>query len=147
MDLRPLRRDEMAAAAAVHRASFDERLPWLAGRYSPAQDACYFAEHVFPRCSVWGAFSEQSLVAILAFRLGWIDQLYVLPQAQGAGIGASLLEIAKARQTRLRLWTFERNVRARVFYEKRGFVALRRSNGSRNTEREPDILYQWRPVE
>jgi putative acetyltransferase len=143
MEIRQLRRDEMAEAASVHRAAFDERLPWLSGRYTPAQDASYFAGRVFKECEVWGALSGARLLGIAAFREGWIDQLYVLPPAQGAGIGASLLDIPKRRQRSLRLWTFQRNDSARRFYEKRGFVAIEETDGTRNDEREPDILYEW----
>ena len=45
----------------------------------------------------------------------------------------------------LTLWTFERNARAWAFYEARGFVASEFTDGSRNEEREPDVLYAWLP--
>jgi hypothetical protein len=44
------------------------------------------------------------------------------------------------------LWTFERNHRARSFYEKRGCVAIEFTDGSRNEERTPDVRYQWSPA-
>ena len=34
--------------------------------------------------------------------------------------------------------------RARQFYEARGFIASEFTDGSRNEEREPDVLYVWR---
>ena len=134
----------MGEAADVHRASFDERLPWLAGRHTASEIAAFFTERVFAECEVWGAIAEARLLGIVAFREAWIDQLYVLPSAQGAGVGARLLDIVKARQSLLRLWTFQRNDGARAFYEKRGFVEIGRSDGTRNEEREPDALYEWR---
>jgi GNAT superfamily N-acetyltransferase len=146
MDIRQLQRDEIDQAAAVHRAAFDERLPWLAGRYTPAQDAAYFAEHVFRECQVWGAFAGPRLSGIVAFRAGWVEQLYVMPSEQGHGVGTALLNLAKAGQGALRLWTFQRNDRARGFYEKRGFVAIDQTDGARNDEREPDVLYEWRAI-
>jgi GNAT superfamily N-acetyltransferase len=144
MEVRRLRQDEMAAAAFVHREAFDDRLPWLAGRYTPAEDTAYFTGLVFRECQVWGTLNSGRLVGIIAFRIGWIEHLYVLPSSQGVGVGASLLAIPKAQQPRLRLWTFQRNLGARAFYERRGFVAVVRSDGSRNAEQEPDILYEWR---
>ena len=58
-------------------------------------------------------------------------------------MGTALLDIAKAASPRLRLWTFQKNRAARVFYEKHGFAAIEETDGSSNEEREPDILYLW----
>jgi hypothetical protein len=44
---------------------------------------------------------------------------------------------------RLQLWTFQRNLRARGFYEARGFALVRQTDGSDNEEKEPDALYLW----
>jgi GNAT superfamily N-acetyltransferase len=57
---------------------------------------------------------------------GWVDQLYVLPEAQGQGVGTTLLEAAVARRreagdAELRLWTLEANDAGRRFYEARGW--------------------------
>jgi putative acetyltransferase len=73
----------------------------------------------------------------------WIDQLYVLPAAQGQRTGSSLLQVAKDRFASLQLWTFRRNANARRFYEARGFRQVGESDGSRNEEKEPDALYLW----
>lgn len=146
MEIRRLTRDQMGAAAAVHRAAFDDRLPWLRGLHTPDQDLAYFRDHVFEACQVWGAFIEHRLVGIIAFRDGWIDQLYVLPPFQGRGAGAALLACAMRTGKPLRLWTFQKNAGARRFYETHGFRALEQTDGSRNEEREPDVLYEWRPA-
>jgi putative acetyltransferase len=139
-----LERSDMDAAAIVHRTSFAERLPWLAGLHTPEEDRAYFRSAVFDECEVWGTFDEPALTGFIAFRAGWIDQLYVLPAYQGRGIGSSLLEVAQARHSQLSLWTFQRNAIARRFYERQGFVAAELTDGVRNEEREPDIRYVWR---
>jgi putative acetyltransferase len=139
-----LERSDMDAAAIVHRASFDERLPWLAGLHTPDEDRAYFRSAVFDECEVWGTFDGPALTGFIAFRAGWIDQLYVLPAYQGRGIGGSLLEVAQARHSELSLWTFQKNEIARRFYEQRGFAAAELTDGARNEEREPDIRYVWR---
>ena len=92
----------MDAAARVHRSSYDLALPTLAGRYTPEQDHWFFRERVFPVCEVWGAFADRGMTGVIAFREGWIDQLYVLPEAQGQGVGSSLLEIARISFDRVR---------------------------------------------
>jgi hypothetical protein len=40
------------------------------------------------------------------------------------------------------LWCFQRNTRARRFYERRGFAPIRFTDGSANEERCPDVLYE-----
>ena len=140
--LRRLGWDEMDQAAIVHRKAFDDRLPWLAGLHTPAEDRAFFQSRVFAGCEVWGAINRE-LVGFIAFREGWVDQLYVLPQWQGRGWGQALLQTAKAASTSLQLWTFQRNMPARRFYERQGFVAVQETDGSGNDEREPDILYRW----
>lgn len=141
--LRRLALDDMDAAARIHRAAFDDRLPWLKGLHTPAEDRAYFRHHVFAECAVWGIADQADLIGFIAFRKDWIDQLYVAPARQGEGVGAALLRHAQTAETRLHLWTFQRNAPARRFYERRGFVAIEETDGARNEEREPDILYRW----
>jgi putative acetyltransferase len=69
-----------------------------------------------------GYFDGNELTGIIAFREGWIDQLYVLPSSQGQGVGTALLRVAQGLHGKLRLWTFRRNLAARRFYEGHGFV-------------------------
>jgi ribosomal protein S18 acetylase RimI-like enzyme len=98
---------------------------------------------VFPACQLWGRFEASGMVAMIAFRECWIDQLYVLPAAQRRGYGSELLQVAQGAFDRLQLWTFQRNVAARRFYEAQGFVLVRETDGAGNEEKEPDLLYAW----
>jgi putative acetyltransferase len=129
--------------ARVHRASFDDRLPWLSGIHTPDDDLAYFRDTVCATCVLWGAFDGLTLVGFIAFRDGWIDHLFVSPERQMMGLGTRLLDHAKAVQQRLRLWTFQRNEGARNFYERNGFIQIDITDGSGNEEREPDVLYEW----
>ncbi len=144
LGLRRLTFADMAAAAAVHRASFDHALPKLAGLHTPDEDREFYRTQMFPACQIWGAEKQSKLVGIIAFREDWIDQLYVLPNAQGRGVGSDLLEIAQDAFPVLNLWTFQCNARARRFYELNGFVAVRETDGTGNEEKEPDVLYRWK---
>jgi GNAT superfamily N-acetyltransferase len=144
LSLRRLALKDMDAAAAVHRVSFDHALPWLSGLHTPADDRAFHRTEVFMSCEVWGAERQSKLIGIIAFRHEWIDQLYVLPDARGHGIGSNLLEIAQRAFPLLNLWTFQRNLPARRFYEANGFVAVRETDGSGNEEKEPDVLYRWK---
>jgi GNAT superfamily N-acetyltransferase len=142
--LRRLELADMDEAARVHRVAFDQALPTLARLYTLEEDRWFFRERVFAACELWGAFDGGAgMTGMIAFRKDWIEQLYVLPNAQGRGTGSSLLQIAKDSFDLLQLWTFQRNLSARGFYEARGFRQVGESDGSRNEEKEPDALYLW----
>ena len=141
--LRQLKLEDMDAAARVVRTAFDQALPSLAGLHTPEEDQWFFRERVFETCEVWGTFDGAAMRGIIAFREGWIDQLYVLPTAQRRGVGKDLLQVAQNAFGRLQLWTFQRNAPARRFYEARGFALIQQTDGARNEEKEPDVLYLW----
>jgi putative acetyltransferase len=143
MTIRRLEFSDMDAAAYVHRASLLHALPIFEGLHTPEEDRSYFRERVFPTCEIWGAFDETTLVGIIAFRPNWIDQLYVLPSIQRRGIGTALLSFARNAFPSLNAWTFQKNIVACNFYESRGFMKIKETDGSDNAEKEPDILYFW----
>jgi GNAT superfamily N-acetyltransferase len=100
---------------------------------------------VIPTLECWLAEHESgALVGMLVLEHDWIDQLYVDPDLTGAGIGAQLIAVAKReRPDRLRLWTFVSNAGAQRFYRRHGFHEVERTDGGRNEEGAPDILYAW----
>ncbi len=120
--LRQIRLEDMDTAARVVRA--DHALPSLAGLHTPSEDQWFFRERVFETCEVWGAFDSAGMTGMIAFQKDWIDQLYVQPDAQRRGVGTELLQVAKSSFDRLQLWTFQCNVRARRFYEGKGFARV-----------------------
>jgi GNAT superfamily N-acetyltransferase len=103
---------------------------------------------VIPRLECWLAEHESGTIAgMLVLEEDWIDQLYVDPDLTGAGIGAELLAVAKReRPDGLVLWTFVSNGDAQRFYLQHGFHEVERTDGRRNEERAPDILYAWSPA-
>jgi GNAT superfamily N-acetyltransferase len=142
--LRKLDLGDMDEAARVHRAAFDQALPWLVGLHTPDEDRAFYRRRVFEACILWGAFERGMMTGVIAFRTDWIDQLYVLPRAQGQGVGGALLDIAKQGSDQFQLWTFQRNAGARRFYEARGFMLVEETDGSRNEEKESDARYLWK---
>src|ERR1700676_324580 len=113
--LRQLTIDDMDSAAVGIRRSFYQAQPTLAGLHTPDEDRWFFRERMFATCQLWGYFDEKELVGFIAFREGWIDQLYVLPSSQRRGVGAALLQVAQSKLAPLSLWTFQRNKGARRF--------------------------------
>ena len=144
MTLRLATADDAAAIAVVHRRAMRESLSFLPDLHTAEQDLEYFSRRFLPANTVWVAEREGQVVGYLGFDADWINHLYLLPVAQGQGIGLDLLAKALADTRTRRLWTFQQNSRARRFYEAQGFVMVRLSNGDGNEERTPDVLYEWR---
>lgn len=110
------------------------------------EDRRFFQEMVAARCDIWVAEHEGRLVGFLALQGSYIDRLYVLPDVQRAGVGSTLLRHAMTLSPAgLELYTHQKNVAARSFYEKHGFVAAR-FGVSPPPESEPDVEYHWRPA-
>ena len=103
----------------------------------------FFRGKILPACSVWVAERSGGLVGLMAIEPPWIRQFSVFPEHQRRGIGPALLTRARdCSPAELRLFTFQRNDKARAFYEKHGFhiVAL---GVSPAPELEPDVEYRW----
>lgn len=145
LTLRTIREGEHAQVAALWTRSKRRAYPWLAieqGR-TDAENLAYFRDSICARCSVWLALHGDRCLGLLALEGSHIDQLYVDPDAQGGGVGSALLEHAKALHPGgLSLFTFQRNARARAFYEARSFRAVR-FGVSPAPESEPDVRYEW----
>ncbi len=100
-------------------------------------------DHRIPRGDA--AHAAWHVCAVLVLDRSWVDQLYVLPAAQGRGVGGRLLSHAKSRRPDgLGLWVFQSNVLAIDFYTQHGFVIAESTDGAGNEEREPDHRMMWR---
>ena len=141
--LRQLTLAEMDIAGEIHRIARADRLPWLPNFRTPEQAAEVYRRRVFPAHALWGALEDGVIKGLIAFRPGWVEALFVLPQRQRRGLGTALLDVAKGANPSLHLWTFQRNLPARRFYEARGFVLVEETDGAGNMEHEPDALYFW----
>jgi GNAT superfamily N-acetyltransferase len=100
---------------------------------------------LIPNSQVWVVEQNDAFIGMMAIvekqRINWIEQLYVLPQATGQGVGSLLIAKAKSLNLPIRLRTFQENLDARHFYEQQGFKIIEFSDGSRNEEHCPDMLY------
>ena len=112
-------------------------------RHTLADAESFFRNVVLQTCAVFVARRSATLVGVMALEVPWIRHLAVFPRCQRQGVGRALLAQARALSPHeLRLFTFQRNVVARAFYEAHGFVAVA-FGISPAPECEPDVEYRW----
>ena len=122
-----------------------ESYPYVAEhqRHTLDDARAFFREHVVARCEIWVAHDSDKLLGLLALEAPSIRQFAVFREFQCRGFGTALLRKAlEVSPSELRLFTFQRNLKARAFYEKHGFgaVAFGRSPAP---ELEPDVEYRF----
>jgi ribosomal protein S18 acetylase RimI-like enzyme len=148
LEIRPMAAREIEEVVGVWERSRWDAQPWLEERmgYRHEQNLEHFREVVARENEVWLALEDGEVVGLLALGNGQIDQLFVEPQSQGGGVGTRMLQKARELAPRgLTLFTHQRNERARAFYERRGFRAVR-FGVSPPPESEPDVKYLWEPA-
>ena len=145
MILRLARPEDAAAIAVVHRLAMRISLPFLPELHTAEEDLAFVRDRLSATNTVWVAEVEGEVAGYIAFHEGWIDHLFIHPDHQGAGLGPALLDKALEDGGERKLWTFQKNARARAFYEARGFVVEMFTDGAGNEEKEPDVLYVRRP--
>lgn len=141
-----LRRASLADArtcATIQREANLASLPFLPADPDVEGAAAFFETILLPQNETWIAEVDGRPAAYVAFHPGWLEHLYVLPAYQGRGIGPALMGKALEDGTARELWTFQKNARARKFYEDRGWVLVELTDGQGNREKEPDARYAW----
>ena len=149
MTLRRASPPDAAAAADVWLRSFAAALPTVVSPRSADEVRDYFRDVVVPFRETWvaDAGDGDGIVGVMVLNGDELSQLYIHPDWRGCGIGDQFVALAKERSPGgLSLWTFQVNRPAHRFYERHGFVAAERTDGSGNEEREPDVRYVWRPL-
>ena len=140
--IRRAKPNESDAVAALYRRIAEAEWPFLFP-HTPEQDRAFFRK-ALAQGVVWVATEADLMVGFCALRTGWLDHLFVMHERHGRGIGQALIAAALRRRQRVRLWTFQRNIRSRRFYALQGFSEIRLTDGRANEEKEPDVLLEWR---
>ena len=130
--IRPATVEDAAALAAVEvgamlagYAEFAEdlsRLPSIAEEVAAWRGVLHDGA-----AQVWIAEADGAAAGLVACSPGRLDELMVLPEQWGSGVGGALLAHGEAalREQGARaatLWLYEENARARGFYEHRGWT-------------------------
>jgi GNAT superfamily N-acetyltransferase len=146
--LRPAEPGDADEIAKVHTIAMRTAMPYLPELHTDDETRAWVAEVVLPHQEVWVAEAGGRAVGVAALEGEMLQQLYILPGYQGMGIGSALFAKAQAlRPNGFTFYAFQRNARARAFYERRGCVAIEFGDGSGNEEGEPDALYRWTPAD
>ncbi|MGW4906680.1 GNAT family N-acetyltransferase [Streptomyces sp. NPDC004270] len=137
---------DAGAVADVWLRSYSAALPTVVRAHSDDEVRAYFRDVVVPERETWLAEVGGRVVGVMVLAGDLLSQLYLAPEWRGRGLGDRFVSLAKERSPQgLTLWTFQVNGPAHRFYERHGFLAVERTDGSGNEEREPDVRYVWRP--
>ena len=144
--VRRITRSDTASVCAVWFRSGKDEYTYLDNWQSLTkfEAADLFEKIIVHKCEIWVA-EDAEIVGFLAMDNSYIDRLYVDPSEQRAGWGSSLIAKAKTLYPQgLELHTHQQNQRARNFYEKHEFQAVK-FGISPAPESAPDVEYHWRP--
>lgn len=140
--LRLAAEEDAASIAQVHLAA-REAAPMPPSIHS-ADEVRSWIVRLLKTDTVWVAARGGRIAGYARFSRQWLDDLYVLPQYQGSGVGTALLGLVKdTRPAGFCLWVFQSNIPARSFYRRHGLVELESTEGSGNEEKAPDVRMAW----
>lgn len=144
LQIKPYEPSRLHATAALWLASWRSTGVTLAVEITYDDLAARIPVEIADQWSAFLAWEGDVLAGLLALKpaTSCLDQLFVLPDAQGRGIGAALLDRAKGEMPDgMWLRTQAANIRARRFYERHGL---------RHTESTTDprlghqvVIYRW----
>jgi GNAT superfamily N-acetyltransferase len=142
VDLRGGTLRDAPACAAILQTWLDGT-DWMPDLHALDDTLGWMRAELFASCEVTVAEAQGLVCGYIACEPARIVSFTVAEGWRGQGIGARLLDHAKAAHPAgLTLWTFEANAGARRFYARHGFADLRRTRGE-NEEGLPDVLMGW----
>jgi ribosomal protein S18 acetylase RimI-like enzyme len=123
--IRPLRADDLDDISRIHWRACRIAYRFMDWSYSLDEVRRWYADRM--QEWDWGrvACESEKVVAFIAASGAHVDQLFVDPDHQRAGLGSALLSAMLERRLRpVTLWVFADNRPARAFYEKFGFCQV-----------------------
>ncbi len=135
---------DLPACAAIVNDVIDET-PWLPRTKTRDEIAALFTPDLLSRRVLLVAEAGGEIAGYLsATPEGLIPALFLAPAYRRQGIGARLLDAAKAHfPGGLSLTVFEANAEARRFYEREGLVEDPSGRDEDTEEGIPMLLYRW----
>jgi ribosomal protein S18 acetylase RimI-like enzyme len=140
LTFRPLLASDIKAISGVHHRACLIAYAFMNWRYPIDEVERWYAGKFAEWSWTLAALDADVITGFIALKDHHIDQLYVDPSQQRAGVGSALLGKAfNAVPGRFTLDVFEENLAARAFYEKHGFEA--RDRWMNTEEGAIDLLY------
>lgn len=137
--------DAAACSAILHEWIYEN--PWFPN-HAPESASEQAMQSRIKNDTVFVVRNGAETNGFLAFSKGYLDCLYLTPEARNKGLGRRLLDYAKAENpAEIALWVLAQNEDALRFYAREGFVETARGDGADNEEGLPDIRMEWQPEE
>jgi len=137
--------DAAACSAILHEWIYENE--WFPNR-APESASEQSMRHRIKNGTVYIEQNRAGIDGFIAFSNGYLDCLYLTPEARNRGLGKRLLSIAKDENPEgLSLWVLKENISAVRFYAREGFREIASGDGSDNEEGLPDIGMEWQPKE
>ena len=144
--IRPISPDEYPISAEIFLSARKTAMPWLKSPHSDDDVRGWFRDHYPHRYRTFVAEVDGETVGFAGVSEGWLDHLYLLPTHWRQGLGQQLFErVTEEEPSGFVFWVFQKNERARRFYESLGCKLIEETDGQGNMELEPDCRYEWRP--
>lgn len=106
-------------------------------------DNINFIKQELPKSDIYISIdSNEEINGFLGVQNGYIAGIFVKNECQKIGIGSQLIEAAKQDFNKLTLTVYEKNIQAKIFYEKQGFVVIDKQMDEENQEKE--IVMTWK---
>lgn len=137
--------DAAGCSAILHEWIYEN--PWYPN-HAPESASEHSMRSRIENDTVYVAKNRAGINGFISYSKGYLDCLYLTPEARNHGLGKRLLGLAKAESPEgLSLWVLEENTAAMQFYCREGFKETDRGDGSDNEEGLPDIKMEWQPME
>ncbi|MBL1437955.1 MAG: GNAT family N-acetyltransferase [Rhodobacteraceae bacterium] len=145
MIVRATRSDAAVCSAILHEWIYEN--PWFPN-HAPESASEQSMRNRIESDTVYLEKNQRDVEGFIAFSNGYLDCLYLTPEARNHGLGRRLLAKAKAESPEgLSLWVLAQNKAAIRFYTREGFSETARGDGSDNEENMPDVCMKWLPKE
>lgn len=100
-----------------------------------------FVKELLPQAEVYVYEDDKMIQGFIGINDEYIEGIFVSDEMQSRGIGKILLDYIKDKKDRLQLKVYQKNVRAKSFYQREGFTI--QSESMDEFTREKEYVMNW----